>query len=137
MEKLFPPIVTGTVITTIGLTLIPVAIEKMGGGDASAKSFGSPTSLMLAFATIALVLIVQIFGRGFVRSVSILVGLVGGTLLAMAFGVVDFSAVGNAAVLHVPQPFYFSLPKFDVSSILLIVIISIVSMVESTGVYFH
>ncbi len=136
VEKLFPPVVTGTVITTIGLTLIPVAITKMGGGDAAVANFGNPTLLMLAFVTIALILVVQIFGKGFVRSIAVLVGLVGGTLLAMALGLVDFSAIGHAPLIHVPQPFYFGTPTFDVSSILLMIIISIVSMVESTGVYF-
>ncbi|MGM0212946.1 nucleobase:cation symporter-2 family protein [Enterococcus sp. AZ109] len=136
VEKLFPSVVTGTVITTIGLTLIPVAITKMGGGDATAENFGNPTTLMLAFVTIALILVVQIFGKGFVRSIAVLVGLVGGTLLAMALGQVDFSAIGHAPLFHVPQPFYFGTPTFDVSSILLMIIISIVSMVESTGVYF-
>ncbi|MBO1305509.1 purine permease [Enterococcus sp. 669A] len=136
VEKLFPPVVTGTVITTIGLTLIPVAITKMGGGDAAAANFGNPTLLMLAFVTIVLILVVQIFGKGFVRSIAVLVGLVGGTLLAMALGLVDFSTIGHAPLIHVPQPFYFGTPTFDVSSILLMIIISIVSMVESTGVYF-
>ena len=136
VEKLFPPVVTGTVITTIGLTLIPVASTKMGGGDVAASSFGDPTTLLLAFVTIILILIIQIFGRGFVRSIAVLVGLVGGTLLAMVLNRVDFSAIGHAPLFHVPQPFYFGTPTFDISSILLMIIISIVSMVESTGVYF-
>ena len=76
VEKLFPPIVTGTVITTIGLTLIPVAVTKMGGGDAAAKSFGDTTNLLLAFVTIILILAVQVVGRGFIRSIAVLVGLV-------------------------------------------------------------
>ncbi len=136
VEKLFPPVVTGTVITTIGLTLIPVAITKMGGGDATAPNFGDPTTLLLAFVTILLILIIQIFGKGFVRSIAVLIGLVGGTLLAMVLNQVDFAAIGHAPLFHVPQPFYFGTPTFDVSSILLMIIISIVSMVESTGVYF-
>ena len=74
--------VTGIVITVIGLTLIPVAISKMGGGDPSAANFGSSTSLFLAFTTIALIVGVQLFAKGFLRSVSVLVGLLGGTLLA-------------------------------------------------------
>nr|WP_159723771.1 nucleobase:cation symporter-2 family protein [Enterococcus sp. CSURQ0835] len=136
VERLFPPIVTGTVITTIGLTLIPVAVTKMGGGNASSKQFGDPKALLLAFVTIGLILAIQIFGKGFVRSIAVLVGLIGGTLLAGALGLVDFSAIGHAPTFHVPQPFYFGTPKFEPFSILLMIIISIVSMVESTGVYF-
>ena len=60
----------------------------------------------------------------------------GGTLLACLMGLVDFAAIGHAPVFHIPQPFYFGKPTFDVWSILLMIIISIVSMVESTGVYF-
>ncbi|MDT2706673.1 nucleobase:cation symporter-2 family protein [Enterococcus dispar] len=136
IKKLFPSLVTGTVITVIGLTLIPVAITKMGGGDATAQSFGAPNQLILAFVTILLIIGIQVFAKGFLRSISVLVGLVGGTLLAYFMGMVDFAAIGHAPVFHIPQPFYFGKPTFDVWSILLMIIISIVSMVESTGVYF-
>ncbi|WP_248621123.1 nucleobase:cation symporter-2 family protein [Enterococcus cecorum] len=136
VKVLFPPIVTGTVITVIGLTLIPVAITKMGGGDASAKTFGDPASLIQAAVTILLILGLQAFAKGFLRSVSVLIGLVGGTILACLMGNVSFSAISHAPIFHVPQPFYFGMPKFDVWSILLMIIISTISMVESTGVYF-
>src|SRR5699024_3346232 len=72
IKRLFPPIVTGTVITVIGLTLIPVAIEKMGGGDSSATNFGNQTNLLLAFVTIALIVGVQMLAKGFVRSIAVL-----------------------------------------------------------------
>lgn len=136
VKVLFPPIVTGTVITVIGLTLIPVAITKMGGGDASAKTFGDPASLIQAAVTILLILGFQAFAKGFLRSISVLIGLVGGTILACLMGNVSFSAISHAPIFHVPQPFYFGMPKFDVWSILLMIIISTISMVESTGVYF-
>lgn len=136
VKVLFPSIVTGTVITVIGLTLIPVAITKMGGGDASAKTFGDPASLIQAAVTILLILGVQAFAKGFLRSISVLIGLVGGTILACLMGNVSFSAIGHAPIFHIPQPFYFGMPKFDVWSILLMIIISTISMVESTGVYF-
>ena len=136
IKKLFPPIVTGTVITVIGLTLIPVAIEKMGGGDSAASNFGDKTNLLLAFVTILLIVGVQMLGKGFVRSIAVLIGLVGGSLLAAFMGLIDLSAIGQAPLFHVPQPFYFGKPTFDVWSILLMIIISMVSMVESTGVYF-
>lgn len=136
IEKFFPPVVTGTVITVIGLTLIPVAIEKIGGGSQAAAGFGDLSNIGLAFLTITLILGVQAFGKGFFRSISVLVGLVGGTLVALITGMVNFSAVKEATWVHLPQPFYFGLPEFDLMSILLIIIVSIVSMVESTGVYF-
>lgn len=133
IKVLFPPLVTGTVITVIGLTLIPVAITKIGGGDAAAANFGDPTNLLLGFVTIALIIGVQVFGKGFIRSIA---GLIGGTILAALLGLVDLSAIAHAPVFHLPQPFYFGLPTFDLWSIVLMIIISIVSLVESTGVYF-
>ncbi|EOL43324.1 nucleobase:cation symporter-2 family protein [Enterococcus caccae] len=136
IKKLFPPLVTGTVITVIGLTLIPVAVEKMGGGVATDPSFGNGTNLLLAFVTIGLIIIIQVWAKGFIKSIAVLVGLVGGTILAAVLGQVDLAPVGQATWFHFPQPFYFGTPTFDISSILLMIIISIVSMVESTGVYF-
>lgn len=136
IKVLFPPLVTGTVITVIGLTLIPVAITKIGGGDAAAGNFGDPTNLLLGFVTIALIIGVQVFGKGFIRSIAVLIGLIGGTILVALLGLVDLSAIAHAPVFHLPQPFYFGLPTFDLWSIVLMIIISIVSLVESTGVYF-
>ncbi|MGX7148537.1 nucleobase:cation symporter-2 family protein [Enterococcus ureasiticus] len=136
IKKLFPPLVTGTVITVIGLTLIPVAVEKMGGGLATDPNFGDGTNLLLAFVTIGLIIVIQVWGRGFIKSIAVLVGLVGGTILAALLGQVNLAPVGEATWFHFPQPFYFGTPTFDISSIVLMIIISIVSMVESTGVYF-
>lgn len=136
VKKLFPPLVTGTVITVIGLTLIPVAVEKMGGGLSSASDFGNPTNLLLAFVTIGLIIVTQVWAKGFLKSIAVLVGLVGGTVLAAFFGKVDLAPVGLATWIHFPKPFYFGTPTFDLPSIVLMIIISIVSLVESTGVYF-
>lgn len=136
IKKLFPPLVTGTVITVIGLTLIPVAVEKMGGGLAMNPNFGDGTNLLLAFVTIGLIIFIQVWGRGFLKSIAVLVGLIGGTILATILGQVNLAPVGEATWFHFPQPFYFGTPTFDLSSIVLMIIISIVSMVESTGVYF-
>ncbi|WYJ76966.1 xanthine permease [Enterococcus sp. DIV2402] len=136
IRVLFPTIVTGTVITVIGLTLIPVAISKMGGGDVSMSNFGEPSYLIQAFVTIALIIGVQAFGRGFIRSIAVLIGLAGGTLLAYFMGNVNFSAISQAPVFQIPHPFYFGMPTFDLVSIVLMIIIVIVCMVESTGVYF-
>lgn len=127
----FPPVVTGSVITTIGLTLIPVAIGNMG--DNSDKP--TAQSLILALVTIAIVLVVNIFAKGFIKSIAILIGLIGGTIVAAFMGLVDTSVVANAPLVHIPQPFYFGAPKFEITSIIMMCIIATVSMVESTGVY--
>lgn len=131
IRKLFPPIVTGSVITTIGLSLIPVAIGNMG--DNAAK----PTlqSVILALSTILIILLINIFSKGFIRSIAILIGLVAGTVLAASMGLVDFNVVSQAPWAHLPQPFYFAAPKFYFMDCLMMIIIAIVSLVESTGVY--
>ncbi|MBB5888205.1 nucleobase:cation symporter-2 family protein [Lactovum miscens] len=131
IRSLFPPIVTGSVITTIGLSLIPVAIGNMGNNVPKPTS----SSLILAIFTIVVILLINIFTKGFIRSISILIGLIAGTILASFLGVVDFNAVVTAPWVHLPQPFYFAMPKFYFEDILMMCIIAVVSLVESTGVY--
>ena len=131
IADLFPSIVTGSVITTIGLTLIPVAIGNMG------NNVPEPTgqSLLLAAITVVIILLINIFTKGFIKSISILIGLVVGTAIAASIGLVDFSPVAAAPLVHVPTPLYFGMPTFEISSIVMMCIIATVSMVESTGVY--
>ncbi|WP_127848377.1 nucleobase:cation symporter-2 family protein [Lacticaseibacillus hulanensis] len=136
VRKLFPPLVTGTLITVIGLSLIPVAFQNIGGGNTAAKSFGSMQNLLLGVVTVLLILAINVWGRGFIRSIAILIGLIVGTTIAGAMGMVSLDPVAQAHWFHVPTPFYFGVPKFEWSSILTMVLISLVSMVESTGVFF-
>ncbi|MBX9075037.1 purine permease [Streptococcus anginosus] len=132
IANFFPPIVTGSVITTIGLTLIPVAIGNMGNNSEKPTT----QSLLLAAVTILIILLVNIFAKGFLKSISILIGLIIGTIIASFMGLVDFAPVTQAPLVHVPTPFYFGIPKFELSSIVMMCIIATVSLVESTGVYF-
>ena len=132
IANFFPPIVTGSVITTIGLTLIPVAIGNMGNNSEKPTA----QSLLLAAVTILIILLVNIFAKGFLKSISILIGLIIGTIIASFMGLVDFVPVTQAPLVHVPTPFYFGIPKFELSSIVMMCIIATVSLVESTGVYF-
>lgn len=131
LANYFPAIVTGSVITTIGLTLIPVAIGNMGNNVANP----SLESLLLALITVFIILVVNIFTKGFLKSISILLGLVIGTLIASGMGQVNFAPVSQAPILHIPTVFYFGTPTFEFSSIVMMCIIATVSMVESTGVY--
>ena len=131
IRKFFPPLVTGSVITTIGLTLIPVAIGNMGNNIAKPEL----SSVILAVVTILVILLIHAVTTGFVRSIAILIGLIIGTVVAPFMGIVDFSPIAQAPLIHIPTPFFFGKPIFDFSSILMMTIISLVSMVESTGVY--
>ncbi|MDN4072291.1 nucleobase:cation symporter-2 family protein [Fictibacillus terranigra] len=132
--KLFPPVVTGSVVTIIGVTLIPVAIQDMAGGQGS-KDFGSPDNLMLSFGVLAFIIIVYRLFTGFIRAVSILLGLIAGTVAASFMGKVDFGPVADASWFHMVKPFYFGPPTFHLSAILTMVLVAIVSMIESTGVF--
>ena len=131
IRKFFPPLVTGSVITTIGLTLIPVAIGNMGNNIPKPEL----SSVILAVVTILVILFMHAVTTGFIRSIAILIGLIIGTVVAAFMGVVDFSPIAQAPLIHIPTPFFFGKPIFDFSSILMMTIISLVSMVESTGVY--
>lgn len=132
IANFFPAIMTGSVITTIGLTLIPVAIGNMGNNSEKPTA----QSLLLAAVTILIILLVNIFAKGFLKSIAILIGLMVGTIVASCMGLVDFTPVTQAPLMHVPTPFYFGIPKFEFSSIIMMCIIATVSLVESTGVYF-
>ena len=131
VRKFFPPLVTGSVITTIGLTLVPVAMGNMGNNVPKPQL----SSVILAVLTILIILVIHALTTGFIRSIAILIGLIVGTIVAVFMGIVDFSPIAQAPILHVPTPFFFGKPIFDLSSILMMTIISLVSMVESTGVY--
>src|SRR5260370_32749780 len=96
---LFPPVVTGTVITIIGVTLVPVATMSAGGGDPGAPDFASLRNIAFAGGTLLLILLIYRFFRGFVSSIAVLIGLVVGTAVAAGFGMVDFTGVHDAALV--------------------------------------
>ncbi|WP_077213740.1 nucleobase:cation symporter-2 family protein [Bacillus dakarensis] len=135
LVKFFPPVVTGSVVTIIGLTLVPVAMNNIAGGQGS-PDFGSLSNIGLAFGTLAIIIILNRFFDGFIRSISILLGLLIGTITAAFMGKVNFSAVTEASWFHVAQPFYFGMPTFELTAIITMTLVALVSLVESTGVYF-
>ena len=135
LVRFFPPVVTGSVVTIIGITLIPVAINNMGGGQ-GAEDFGSIQNVLLSFGTLIFIVLLYRFSTGFVKAISILIGIIGGTVAAYFMGILDFTAVKEADVFHMIQPLYFGMPTFEWSPILTMTLVAIVSLVESTGVYF-
>ncbi|MBP3038948.1 purine permease [Bacillaceae bacterium Marseille-Q3522] len=135
LVRFFPPVVTGSVVTIIGITLIPTAMNNMAGGQDS-PDFGAIPNIALAFATLLFIILLNRFAKGFIRSISILLGLVLGTIAGYFLGMVDFSPVADASYFHMVRPFYFGMPTFEVTAILTMILVAIVSLVESTGVYF-
>ncbi|MGF7047006.1 xanthine permease [Paenibacillus sp. DS2015] len=131
----FPPVVTGSVVTIIGITLIPVALTDLGGGNQEAADFGSPMNLMLGFGVLFFIILMNRFTKGFVRSISVLIGLIVGTVAAALFSEVNLVPLQEASWFHVVQPFYFGKPTFNISAILTMILVAIVSIAESTGVF--
>ncbi|WP_462413473.1 nucleobase:cation symporter-2 family protein [Neobacillus sp. Marseille-QA0830] len=135
LVRFFPPVVTGSVVTIIGTTLIPVAMNNVGGGQGS-PDFGSISNIALAFGTLIFIIILYRFTTGFIRAISILLGLIGGTIAAAIMGKVDFAAVGDASWFHMVRPLHFAAPSFEIAPIITMTLVAIVSLVESSGVYF-
>ncbi|MFS0873226.1 nucleobase:cation symporter-2 family protein [Paenibacillus xylanilyticus] len=132
--RLFPPVVTGSVVTIIGLTLIPVAFRDLGGGQ-GAEDFGSGTNLLLGFGVLLFIILMTRFTTGFIRSIAVLVGLLAGTVAAGFMGEVNFAPIREASWFHVVKPFYFGTPTFEIVPILTMILVAIVSVAESTGVF--
>lgn len=131
--RFFPPVVTGTIITIIGVTLMPVAVRWAGGGNPAAKDFASAPYILLAFITLILVLFFYRFFSGFLSNIAVLLGLIAGTAIAGVFGMVNFSQVATAGWIGVTTPFAFGLPTFDLASIAAMVLVMLVVMTETTG----
>ncbi|EOW9526575.1 xanthine permease PbuX [Bacillus cytotoxicus] len=135
LVKLFPPVVTGSVVTVIGVTLVPAAINDMAGGVGS-KDFGSLENLALAFGVLLFIIIMYRFFDGFIRSISILLGLLFGTIMAALMGKVSLQTVWEADWFHGIQPFYFGTPTFEFTPMITMILVACVGIVEATGVYF-
>lgn len=131
--KFFPPLVTGAVITTIGLTLMPVAARWAMGGNSRAEDFGSMTNIGLAAMTLAMVLLLSKLGNAAISRLSILLAMVFGTLGAWAMGLVDFSRVLEGPVFAFPTPFHFGAPVFEVAAIISMLIVVLVILVETSA----
>jgi OHCU decarboxylase len=135
--RLFPPVVTGTVITIIGIVLLSVAAQDAGGGGASMftdpPTFGQLRNLALAGFTLLVILCIYRLFSGFVATIAVLLGLLVGTLAGWIFDFTDFSRVGGADVLGVTTPFHFGAPTFNVAAVVSMVIVMLITMVETTG----
>ena len=116
--RFFPRVVTGSIITIIGISLLPVAVRWAGGGDPEAEGFGSPGNIALVLAVLLLILAIYRFFSNFVSRIAILLGLILVTDIAMIFRITDFSGVAEASWLGVTTPFYFGLPTFHLFPII-------------------
>ena len=164
---LFPPVVTGTIITVIGVSLMRVGVNwAMGGPPAMAKiadpafaamaaaarqagtavpagpapmianpAYGALDHLGIAMFVLLVILSVAKYGRGFLKNIAVLVGIVAGTALAFLLGQVDFAKVAAAKAFAIVTPFQFGWPTFDAVAILTMSLVMVVVMIESLGMF--
>ncbi|WP_327705517.1 purine permease [Streptomyces decoyicus] len=135
LVKYFPPVVIGTILTIIGLTLIPQGLQDAAGGAQliGHPGYGDPKNLAYALGTLLFVLLVVRLGKPYFSSLAVLLGLVAGTAVAWLFGDVDFSAVQSADWFGVSTPFHYGMPKFELFPIIAMVVVMLITMVETTG----
>ncbi|MEL7974222.1 nucleobase:cation symporter-2 family protein [Isoptericola sp. F-RaC21] len=131
--RFFPPVVTGTIITIIGVSLLPTAAGWMMGGDEEAADWGSVPNIALALGTLVVVLVLSRFLQGTISRLSILFGIIIGTVVAVPLGLADFSGVGEGAAFALPTPFAFGAPVFEIGAIISMTIVILVIMTETTA----
>lgn len=129
--KLIPHIVAATVVTAIGFSLLPIGANSFAGGQ-GASDFGSVNNWIVGSITLLACLITQVTAKGFLRSLSVLVGLIVGYLVAICMGMVDFSGIQEAKVVALPTLLPFK-PEFHLDAILAIICIFLVSATETIG----
>jgi xanthine permease len=148
MLPLFPPVVTGTIIMVIGISLMRVGINWAGGGlptltktvDGVQGAFPNPAYGQLQGLGIALFVLLVIlalikWGKGFVANISVLLGIIAGAILASALGVMHFDKVASAPWADIVIPFHFGIPQFHLVPIITMCIVMIVVMIESLGMF--
>ncbi|RRC94769.1 solute carrier family 23 protein [Schaalia canis] len=136
--RFFPPVVTGTLLTIMGTTLLAVSamdIVRWGSDAANAEAAAAGTlkGLTYALGTLALIVLIQRIFKGFMATISVLVGLIIGTFVAWMLGDASFAGVGEAAAFGLTTPFFFGWPAFSATAILSMVIVMAITAVETTG----
>ena len=129
----FPPLITGTVVFTIGLSLYPTAINYMAGGTSN-PDYGSWQNWLVAFFTLAVVTALNHFGKGIWKLSSILIGMLAGYLVSIPFGMVNLSSVGNASVFQLPQLMHFGV-HFEISACVAIGLLFAINSIQAIGDY--
>ena len=131
IQHLFPPLITGTVVFTIGLSLYPTAITYMAGGSGN-PDFGSWQNWLVAIFTLVCVTSLNHFAKGLVKLASILLGIAVGYVFSIPFGMIDLSAVGEAGMFSLVRPAPFGI-RFEFSSILAISILFAINAIQAIG----
>ncbi len=129
--RFISPVVSSSVVTAIGLSLLPVGAKSFGGGEGS-QNFGSTESWIIGGVTLLVCIFMGAFGKGFLKKMSVLFGLVVGYVLAICMGVVDFSGLAESKIVGLPAFLSYDF-KFELPAILSVVCIYLVSATEAIG----
>ena len=130
IKRFLPARVVGPMIMVIGLNLIPTALDMAGVNSLVAGESGALTSVIIAAVTLSITLIIKTFGKGFLKQVAILIGVVVGYCLSLMLNLVDVAQIQSASMIAVPN---FTLPKFDMSAILIVVPVVLAVLMEHVG----
>ncbi len=140
----FPPVVTGTVVLLVGVSLMKVGINWAAGGQPMIAgpngpvpnpAYGAPANLAIAGAVLVSILLMIAFFKGFVANIAVLLGLCIGFVIALGMGRVNFDGVTGAAWVSAILPFHFGLPTFDPLSTVTLCLVMVVMMIESMGLF--
>ena len=132
--KLFPKVVVGTFVTLIGISLAPTAIKDLAGGEGSA-TYGDIKNLLLGLLVLLTVVLIERYGKGMFKALSLIIGIIGGTIIAAFLGMVDITPVIEADVFRIVTPFEFGMPEFKLGSIIIMTIFCIINMIQYIGVF--
>ncbi|MEO8136654.1 MAG: nucleobase:cation symporter-2 family protein, partial [Betaproteobacteria bacterium] len=148
LVRFFPPVVTGTIITVIGISLMRVGVNWAAGGQPTIRqmvdgasrevpnpAYGAPENLAIALLVLVAILLITRYMRGFIANIAVLLGLIIGFVVALAMGKVSFAGLGDTHWFDIVTPFAFGIPTFDTGAILAMCLVMIVVMVESTGMF--
>ena len=130
IKKFLPARVVGPMIMVIGLNLIPTALDMAGVNSLVAGESGALTTVIIAAITLSVTLIIKTFGKGFLKQIAILIGVVVGYCISLGLNLVDVAQIQNASIIAVPN---FTLPKFDISAILIVVPVILAVLMEHVG----
>ena len=134
LMPLFPPLVTGVVITSIGLSIIQVGIDWAAGGKGNPQ-YGNPVYLGISFAVLIFILLITRYAKGFMSNVAVLLGIVFGFLLSWMMNEVNLSGLHDASWFAIVTPMSFGMPIFDPVSILTMTAVLIIVFMESMGMF--
>lgn len=133
IRKYFTPVISGTIVTCMGIGLFPVAIHKLAGGLGS-PSYGNPINFAIGLFVAFLIIFINKFGKGLLKDTSILIGIVAGYILCLSLGMIDFSAMSSASWISLPKPLAFGL-EFRWEVIAILTLIFTIGIVDIMGGY--